>query len=220
MFALVATGSAAAWVTSAEAAGPSTVVTVATASSAAATVGSTQTSTTDITRSTLELSTSVNSVKTAATVLARTSPAPVSAASAAPAAKPVAAKAAVVKKAVVQKAAVKKVTVKRASAKTITIRRYVNAPGSQHAIDGCNLVLWTRHPLWLAAHNWCGYQWLAFVPTGTKVHVTSGLAAGNYVVTGHMRLTRQGGSIPNTGAALVLQTCVGKGTGLTLLRRI
>ncbi len=106
------------------------------------------------------------------------------------------------------------------TARTITISRYVDAPGSQKAIDACNLVLWTHAPLWLAAHNYCGFQWLASVPTGTTVRVTKGAAAGTFVVTGHVRLNRQSGAIPAVRADLVLQTCVGSGTGLTLLRRV
>jgi hypothetical protein len=107
-----------------------------------------------------------------------------------------------------------------AAPKTITISRYVDAPGSQAAIDKCKLVLWTHSPLWLAGHNWCGYQWMAFVKTGTSIKVTSGAARGTYVVTGHVRLTRQSGSLPRLNADLVLQTCIGSGTGLTLLRRV
>jgi hypothetical protein len=106
------------------------------------------------------------------------------------------------------------------SARNVTISRYANAPGSQAAIDKCQLVLWSSSPMWLAAHNWCGYQWLAFVKTGTTVVVTSGAARGTYVVYDHMRLGRQSGAMPSTGADLVLQTCVGHGTGLTLLRRV
>jgi hypothetical protein len=106
------------------------------------------------------------------------------------------------------------------AAKTITISRYTNAPGSQAAIDKCQLVLWSSSPLWLAAHNWCGYQWLAYVKTGTHVVVTSGAARGTYVVYDHMRLGRQSGAMPRTSADLVLQTCVGSGTGLTLLHRV
>jgi hypothetical protein len=108
----------------------------------------------------------------------------------------------------------------RPSGKTITLGRYVYAPGSQSAIDKCQLVLWWTSPMWLAAHNYCGFQWLAFVPTGTTVVVPSGKAAGTYVVTGHKRLSRQGGSLPRVSADLVLQTCVGSGTGLTLLERV
>jgi hypothetical protein len=106
------------------------------------------------------------------------------------------------------------------SAKVRTITRYTDAPGSQKAIDSCKLVLWTRSPLWLAGHNWCGWQWMAYVPTGSTVRVTSGAAAGTYVVTGHLRLSRQSGSLPRVKADLVLQTCIGSGTGLTLLRRV
>lgn len=103
---------------------------------------------------------------------------------------------------------------------TRTISSYVDAPGSQKAIDSCKLVLWTHSPLWLAGHNWCGWAWMATVPTGTIVKVTKGAAAGTFVVTGHVRLSRQSGALPTVRADLVLQTCVGSGTGLTLLRRV
>jgi hypothetical protein len=124
------------------------------------------------------------------------------------------------KTATAKKTATKPATTARVAAKSITISRYVDAPGSQAQIDKCKLVLWTKSPLWLAGHNWCGYQWMAFVKTGTTVKVTSGAAAGTYVVTGHLKLTRQSGSLPKLNADLVLQTCVGSGTGLTLLRRV
>lgn len=101
-----------------------------------------------------------------------------------------------------------------------TIARYLDAPGSQRAIDRCNLVLWTHHPYWLAGHNYCGFQWMAFVKTGTHVTVSIGPARGSYVVTGHIRLNRQSGALPRVSADLVLQTCVGSATGLTLLRRV
>jgi hypothetical protein len=81
-------------------------------------------------------------------------------------------------------------------------------------------VLWTHAPLWLAGHNWCGWQWMAYVPTGGTVKVVGGAAAGTYVVTGHLRLARQSGSMPKVDADLVLQTCIGSGTGLTLLHRV
>ena len=81
-------------------------------------------------------------------------------------------------------------------------------------------MLWTHRPLWLAAHNYCGYQWLAYVPTGSTVTVTSGPARGTFVVSGHLRLGRQSGALPRLSADLVLQTCIGSGTGLTLLRRV
>ncbi len=124
-------------------------------------------------------------------------------------------------KATTRKATTTRVAAARVvTARTITISRYVDAPGSQKAIDACNLVLWTHAPLWLAAHNYCGFQWLASVPTGTTVRVTKGAAAGTFVVTGHLRLNRQGGALPALRADLVLQTCVGSGTGLTLLRRV
>jgi hypothetical protein len=128
------------------------------------------------------------------------------------------------------KAPVKATTARRTTTRTVsaahvvsarvrTISSYVDAPGSQKAIDACKLVLWTHSPLWLAGHNWCGWQWMASVPTGSTVRVSSGRAAGTYVVTGHIRLNRQGGKLPRVSADLVLQTCVGSGTGLTLLRR-
>lgn len=103
---------------------------------------------------------------------------------------------------------------------TIYIRSYLNRPGSQAAVDTGKLVLWWNKPLWLAGHNYAGWQWLAFVPTGTKIIVTQGEAAGTYIVTGHKRLNRQSGPLPRVLADLVLQTCVGRQTGLTLLRRL
>jgi hypothetical protein len=164
---------------------------------------------------------------------ASTGDAPATRATVAPAVRPAAvvvttpSKAAAAKATVVtKKAATPKKTVapkkatKPAAPKTITISRYVDAPGSQSQIDKCRLVLWTHSPLWLAGHNWCGYQWMAYVKTGTTVKVTTGVAAGTYVVTGHLKLTRQSGSLPKLSADLVLQTCVGSGTGLTLLRRV
>jgi hypothetical protein len=106
------------------------------------------------------------------------------------------------------------------SARVVRIRRYADAPGSQRAIDSCRLVLWTTRPLWLAGHNYCGFQWLAHVRRGTVIRVTTGRAAGRFVVTGHRRLARQSGALPVVRADLVLQTCVGRGTGLTLARRL
>lgn len=103
---------------------------------------------------------------------------------------------------------------------TVYIRSYVNRPGSQAAVDTGKLVLWWNKPLWLAGHNYAGWQWLAFVPTGTKIIVTKGEAAGTFIVTGHQRLNRQSGPLPRVLADLVLQTCVGRQTGLTLLRRL
>jgi hypothetical protein len=107
-----------------------------------------------------------------------------------------------------------------ASADARIISSYSDTPGSQKAIDSCKLVLWTHSPLWLAGHNWCGWQWMAYVPTGSTVKVLGGAAAGTYVVTGHLHLDRQSGALPSVSADLVLQTCIGSGTGLTLLRRV
>lgn len=73
----------------------------------------------------------------------------------------------------------------------------------------------------LQGHNWAGWQWLSDVPTGTVVTVTGGPAAGRYEVTGHAHTADQGGEYPDfRGAPLALQTCVGSGTGFTLLRRV
>ncbi|WP_432157820.1 MULTISPECIES: hypothetical protein [unclassified Streptomyces] len=72
----------------------------------------------------------------------------------------------------------------------------------------------------LAGHNYMGYQWLATVPVGRTVRVISGPLAGTYRAYTHMHVNRQGGAIPDFGSAdLVLQTCVGSGTGFTLLHR-
>jgi nucleoid-associated protein YgaU len=106
-----------------------------------------------------------------------------------------------------------------AARRTVYIRSYLDRMGSQAAVDTGKLVLWWDKPYWLAGHNYRGWQWMAFVPTGTKVIVSSGRAAGTYTVTGHQRLDRQSGALPRVRADLVLQTCVGEQTGLTLLRR-
>lgn len=186
---------------------------------------------------------SVEQVGAAPTASARaerasTDDAPATRATVAPAVRPAAVVTTAAKATVVAKAAPAKKTATKTATKTaattvaskpaakakaptsVTISRYVDAPGSQAQIDKCKLVLWTHSPMWLAGHNWCGYQWMAFVKAGTTVKVTSGPAAGTYVVTGHKRLTRQSGSLPTLSADLVLQTCVGSGTGLTLLRRV
>lgn len=73
----------------------------------------------------------------------------------------------------------------------------------------------------LAGHNFDGYQWLSRVPVGRRVVVVSGPLAGSYQAYGHMRINRQGGAVPAFGgAALVLQSCEGSGTGFTLLRKV
>lgn len=168
--------------------------------------------------------TSAEVARTAVPVVAEQQAARVAAQKAAAAKAAKAAKAAAAKAAAAKAAAAKAAAAKAAKAastpKTITISRYVNAPGSQAAIDDCKLVLWSSSPMWLAAHNWCGYQWMAFVKTGTTVVVTSGAAQGTYRVYDHIRLGRQSGAMPDVSADLVLQTCVGSGTGLTLLRRV
>jgi len=73
----------------------------------------------------------------------------------------------------------------------------------------------------LAGHNYMGYQWLSRVPVGRTVRVISGPLAGTYEVYGHLRINRQGGSIPAFAGSpdLVLQSCEGNGTGFSLLRR-
>lgn len=77
-----------------------------------------------------------------------------------------------------------------------------------------------QHTGILQGHNWAGWQWLSDVPVGTRVIVTGGPAAGEYLVFGHAHVDYQGGEYPDLrGAAVALQTCVGEGTGFTLLRR-
>lgn len=108
----------------------------------------------------------------------------------------------------------------RSAGRRIVIDRYTVALGSQAAIDDCKLVLYWDQPLWFAAHNYCGYQWMANVPVGTTIVVRSGRAAGTYRVTDHARLNRQSGSLPRFDADLVLQTCMGSGTGFSLATRV
>ena len=115
-----------------------------------------------------------------------------------------------------KKAALTRASVRRSTA-PVVITAYDDKPGSQQSIDKCHLVLWSHSPLWLAGHNWCGYQWMAHLRTGARVVVSEGIARGSYAVTGHVLLSRQSGAMPHVDADLVLQTCVGSGTGLTLL---
>ncbi|MFE0326276.1 hypothetical protein ACFW08_05605 [Streptomyces sp. NPDC058960] len=90
----------------------------------------------------------------------------------------------------------------------------------QPCIDAGALTMYAGNIL--AGHNYMGYQWLSRVPVDRTVRVISGPLAGTYRVYGHLRISRQGGSIPvfPGSPALVLQTCEGSGTGFSLLHRI
>jgi hypothetical protein len=103
----------------------------------------------------------------------------------------------------------------------IRISFYRNCTGhAQECIDAGALTMYAGRIL--AGHAYMGYQWLARVPVGQEVRVISGPLAGTYEVYGRLRIGRQGGSIPTFpgSPALVLQTCVGDGTGFSLLRRV
>lgn len=103
----------------------------------------------------------------------------------------------------------------------IVISIYKDCSGHpQRCIDAGTLTFYGGRIL--AGHNYMGYTWLARVATGELVRVNGGPADGTYRVYGHRWLNRQGGAIPDFGerAALVLQTCVGSGTGFSLLERV
>ncbi|MFE7397984.1 hypothetical protein [Streptomyces sp. NPDC057557] len=103
----------------------------------------------------------------------------------------------------------------------IRISFYRDCTGhAQKCIDAGALTLYAGRIL--AGHNFNGYQWLSRVPVGQEVRVISGPLAGTYRVYGHLRIGRQGGSIPTFrgSPALVLQTCEGGGTGFSLLKRV
>lgn len=89
----------------------------------------------------------------------------------------------------------------------------------QPCIDAGALTMYAGNIL--AGHNYMGYQWLSRVPVGRTVRVIFGSLAGTYRVYGHLRISRQGGTIPDFpgSPALVLQTCEGSGTGFSLLHR-
>lgn len=112
-----------------------------------------------------------------------------------------------------------------ASTRQVTIAHYTDAPLSQLAINRCQLVLWSRRPLYLAGHNYCngryGWAWIAHLRQGTVVQVLHGRARGRWVVVGRLVLHRQGGAMPALVARqqLVLQTCLGKDMVLQFLRR-
>lgn len=102
----------------------------------------------------------------------------------------------------------------------IRISFYRDCTGhAQECIDAGTLTMYARKIL--AGHNYDGYQWLSRVPVGRTVRVISGPLAGTYRVYGHLRINRQGGTIPafSGGPDLVLQTCEGSGTGFSLLHR-
>ncbi|GAB1326910.1 hypothetical protein [Streptomyces sennicomposti] len=90
----------------------------------------------------------------------------------------------------------------------------------QPCIDAGSLTMYAGNIL--GGHNYMGYQWLSRVPVGRTVRVISGPLAGTYRVYGHLRINRQGGTIPDFpgSPALVLQTCEGRGTGFSLLHRM
>jgi hypothetical protein len=102
----------------------------------------------------------------------------------------------------------------------IRISFYRNCTGfAQSCIDDGHLTMYGGRIL--AGHNYMGYQWLSRVAVGRTVRVIYGPLAGTYRVYGHMRINRQGGAIPDFGgAALVLQSCEGSGTGFSLLKRV
>ncbi|MGW1268146.1 hypothetical protein [Streptomyces sp. NPDC002491] len=102
----------------------------------------------------------------------------------------------------------------------IRISLYRDCTGhAQECIDAGALTFYAGNIL--AGHNYMGYQWLSRVPVGRTVRVISGPAAGTYTAYGHLRINRQGGTVPAFpgSPALVLQTCEGEGTGFSLLRR-
>jgi hypothetical protein len=102
----------------------------------------------------------------------------------------------------------------------IRISFYRDCTGhAQECIDAGALTMYAGRIL--AGHNYMGYSWLSRVPVGQEVRVISGPLAGTYEVYGHLRINRQGGSIPAFAGspALVLQTCEGSGTGFSLLKR-
>jgi hypothetical protein len=102
----------------------------------------------------------------------------------------------------------------------IRISFYRDCSGNpQPCIDAGTLTMYAGRIL--AGHNYDGYQWLSRVPVGRTVRVISGPLAGTYEVYGHHYVARQGGAIPAFPGdpALVLQTCEGRGTGFSLLRR-
>ncbi|MFF1417572.1 hypothetical protein [Streptomyces sp. NPDC058280] len=102
----------------------------------------------------------------------------------------------------------------------IRISFYDDCTGhAQQCIDNGALTMYSGRIL--AGHNYMGYQWLSRVPVGRTVRVISGPLAGTYRVYGHLKLSRQGGTIPSFGSAdLVLQSCEGSGTGFSLLKRV
>lgn len=103
------------------------------------------------------------------------------------------------------------------------------ARGSQAAIDACGpAVVWfgdlpTRSKgfAWIAGHNDCGFAFWNTLARGTVITIHDAVGTFRYRVTSRTYLPQQGGSA--TGLLhddLLLQTCLGKGTGFTYADRI
>lgn len=106
--------------------------------------------------------------------------------------------------------------------KVTVIGSYASCPTApQRCIDNGSLTLYAGSKI-LGGHDYMGYAYLAQLPVGRTVKVTSGAVAGTYRVVSHQYLGRQGGSIPGFiySADLSLQSCQGSGTAFSLLKKV
>ena len=102
--------------------------------------------------------------------------------------------------------------------------------GGQSSVGRCRGTLWlqaswpTAHSAGttvLAGHNWCGYQYWAYLPKGAVVALVGRWGRARYRVTRHVYIGRESGNANGLFFGdLVLVTCLDRGMSLTYAVRI
>ena len=105
--------------------------------------------------------------------------------------------------------------------KTVTLSP-VTAFFDQDVVDEDKLVTWTDSPCNIVGHDYAGWAFLAHIPIGTTVEVTTGPCAGSYEVVGHRWQGEKGTPIPDwfSNYDLILQSCVPDGLGFSTAMRV
>lgn len=110
-------------------------------------------------------------------------------------------------------------------AKVTYIKGYVfcgrAAKTAQKCVDKGKLTLYYPSGVaTLSGHNYMGWYWLDDLPNGRVVKIQSGSLKGTYKVYSHAKVYDKKFPKSGRGAAVALQTCVGKGIGFSFLRRV